>query len=161
MKSLSRVWLFAIPWTVACQAPPSMGFSGKNTGVGCHFHLQGIFPTQGSNQVSCTAGRLYSLSDQGTAPRHLKKSTYYFASKLEVDNPSILLNYHQFCQQLLSSASSRYHWDYLLREKKKSETSLTIMLHDKQYKEAKGSHYGELIFIYIPKWQWTIQLLIF
>ena len=22
---------------------------GKNTGVGCHFHLQGIFPTQGSN----------------------------------------------------------------------------------------------------------------
>ena len=23
--------------------------SGKNTGVGCHFLLQGIFPTQGSN----------------------------------------------------------------------------------------------------------------
>ena len=23
---------------------------GKNTGVGCHFLLQGIFPTQGSNQ---------------------------------------------------------------------------------------------------------------
>ena len=22
---------------------------GKNTGVGCHFILQGIFPTQGSN----------------------------------------------------------------------------------------------------------------
>ena len=25
-------------------------FSGKNTGVGCHFLLQGIFLTQGSNQ---------------------------------------------------------------------------------------------------------------
>ena len=25
------------------------GFSGKNTGMGCHFLLQGIFPTQGSN----------------------------------------------------------------------------------------------------------------
>ena len=24
-------------------------FAGKNTGVGCHFFLQGIFPTQGSN----------------------------------------------------------------------------------------------------------------
>ena len=24
-------------------------FPGKNTGVGCHFLLQGIFPTQGSN----------------------------------------------------------------------------------------------------------------
>ena len=26
-KSLSRVWLLAIPWTAADQAPPSMGFS--------------------------------------------------------------------------------------------------------------------------------------
>ena len=35
-------------------------FPGKNTGVGCHFLLQGIFPTQGSNpclHVSCIAGR--------------------------------------------------------------------------------------------------------
>ena len=39
----------ATPWTVACQAPLSMGFPGKNTGVGCHFLLQGIFPTQESN----------------------------------------------------------------------------------------------------------------
>ena len=30
----------ANPWTVACQAPLSMGFSRKNTGVGCHFLLQ-------------------------------------------------------------------------------------------------------------------------
>ena len=27
VKLLSRVWLFAIPWNVAYQAPPSMGFS--------------------------------------------------------------------------------------------------------------------------------------
>ena len=31
------------------QAPLSMGFSSKNTGVGCHFLLQEIFPTQGLN----------------------------------------------------------------------------------------------------------------
>ena len=29
----------------------SWDFSGKNTGVGCHFLLQGIFLTQGSNPV--------------------------------------------------------------------------------------------------------------
>ena len=29
------------PWTVACQAPPSMGSPGKNTGVGCQFLLHG------------------------------------------------------------------------------------------------------------------------
>ena len=49
VQSLSRVRLFATPWTVAHQAPPPMGFSRQDTGVGCHFLLQGIFPTQGSN----------------------------------------------------------------------------------------------------------------
>ena len=39
----------AAPWTVACQAPLSMGFLVKNTGVSHHFLLQGIFPTQESN----------------------------------------------------------------------------------------------------------------
>ena len=37
------------PWTAVHQAPLSMGFSGKNTGVVCHFLLQGIFQTQGWN----------------------------------------------------------------------------------------------------------------
>ena len=32
-----------------CQSPLSMGFSGKNTGMGCHALLQGIFLTQGLN----------------------------------------------------------------------------------------------------------------
>ena len=51
VSSLSRsvVSDSATPWTVAQQAPPSMDPSSKNTGVGCHFLLQGIFPTQGSN----------------------------------------------------------------------------------------------------------------
>ena len=49
MKSLSHVWLFVTPWTVACQISPSMEFPRQNTGVGCHFLLQGIFPIQGSN----------------------------------------------------------------------------------------------------------------
>ena len=30
VKSLSRVWLFATPWTAAYQAPPSMGFSRQD-----------------------------------------------------------------------------------------------------------------------------------
>ena len=47
---LSRVQLFAIPWTVARQAPLSVGSPGKTTGVGCHALLQGTFPTQESNR---------------------------------------------------------------------------------------------------------------
>ena len=34
---LRRVRLSATPWTVALQAPLSMGFLGQNPGVGCHF----------------------------------------------------------------------------------------------------------------------------
>ena len=46
---LTHVQLFSTPWTLARQASLSMGFPGKNTGVGCHVLLQGIFLTQGSN----------------------------------------------------------------------------------------------------------------
>ena len=49
VQSLSCVWLFATPWTVARQAPLLWDFPGKNTGVGYHFFLQGIFQTQRSN----------------------------------------------------------------------------------------------------------------
>ena len=40
---------FATPWTVARQAPLSMGFSRQEYWSGLHFLLQGIFPTQGLN----------------------------------------------------------------------------------------------------------------
>ena len=49
VKLLSNVQLFATPWNVAYQAPPSMGFSRQECRVDCHFLLQGIFPTQESN----------------------------------------------------------------------------------------------------------------
>ena len=39
VKSLSRVWLFATPWTAAHQAPPSMGFSRQEYWSGVHCHL--------------------------------------------------------------------------------------------------------------------------
>ena len=45
---LSHVWPFVTPecssWLLCPWDSP-----GKNTGVGCHFLLQGVFPTQGSN----------------------------------------------------------------------------------------------------------------
>ena len=43
-------------WTVAHQAPLSIGFSNENTGVGCHALPQGI-PTQ----VSRIAGGFFTL----------------------------------------------------------------------------------------------------
>ena len=45
--ALNYIWLFAMPWTVAHQAPLSM--ESPKEGKNCHFLLQGIFWTQGSN----------------------------------------------------------------------------------------------------------------
>ena len=49
LSRFSHVRLSATLWTMACQAPLSWDSPGENTGVGCHFLLQGIFLTQGSN----------------------------------------------------------------------------------------------------------------
>ena len=49
LSGLVVVWLFVTLWTVARQAPESWNFPGKNTGVGCHFLLQGIFSAQKAN----------------------------------------------------------------------------------------------------------------
>ena len=40
LSCFSRVRLCATPQTAAHQAALSLGFTGKNTGVGCHFLLQ-------------------------------------------------------------------------------------------------------------------------
>ena len=40
LSHFSPVRLCATPYTAAHHAPPSLGFSSKNTGVGCHFLLQ-------------------------------------------------------------------------------------------------------------------------
>ena len=39
VKPLSRIQLFATPWTVAYHAPPSKGFSRQEYWMGCHFLL--------------------------------------------------------------------------------------------------------------------------
>ena len=47
VKSLSRVGLFATPWTVAYQAPPSRRFSRQECWSGLPFPSPGDFPNPG------------------------------------------------------------------------------------------------------------------
>ena len=44
VRSLSCVRLFATPWPVACQAPPSMGFSRQEYWSGLPFPFPGDLP---------------------------------------------------------------------------------------------------------------------
>ena len=48
---------------IALQAPRSLRFPCKNTGVGCHFLLQGIFPTPGSNPGLLHCSGLFTIWD--------------------------------------------------------------------------------------------------
>ena len=61
VKSLSRVWLFATPWTVAYQAPPSMGFSRQECWSGLPFPSPGDLPDPGIEPRSLVAGRRFTV----------------------------------------------------------------------------------------------------
>ena len=65
LSHFSRVLLFATLWTVAHQAPPSMGFY-----LGCHSLLQGIIPITTSKKNPSTATCELML-DQTTGPHSL------------------------------------------------------------------------------------------
>ena len=54
VKSLSRVRLFATTWTVACQAPPSMGLSRQECWSGLPFPSPGDLPNPGIKTGSPT-----------------------------------------------------------------------------------------------------------
>ena len=69
MKSLSHVQLFATPWTVAHQAPLSMGFSKQENGTGSHSLLQGDLPHSGIEPAALTSLELAG----GSFPFRLKE----------------------------------------------------------------------------------------
>ena len=71
LSHFSPVGLFAIPWTVAHQAPLSMRFSRQEYGVGRRALLQGLFSTQGPNLhllFSCVGRRVHHHWATADAP---------------------------------------------------------------------------------------------
>ena len=86
-----------------CNPPGSSAHGdslGKNTGVGCHFFLQGTFPTQGSKLGLLHCRQiLYQLSHQGSPGEIIKD--FFFLPKTQQNKPlesGILLRY---CLRLL------------------------------------------------------------
>ena len=63
LNRFSYVRLFATPWMVARQAHLSMGFFAQEywSSLGCQALFQGIFSTRDRTQVSCIAGRLFTV----------------------------------------------------------------------------------------------------
>ena len=69
MKSLSHVRLFATPWTVAYQAPPSMGFSWQEYWSGLPFPSPGDLPDPGIEPRSPALGADALTSEPPGKPR--------------------------------------------------------------------------------------------
>ena len=86
----------ATPWTVARQAP-LLDFPDKNTGAGCHFLLQGIFPTQKSNLglFHWQADSL-PLSHQGSMYTHTHICVYIYVCVHMIHNHYININIHTY-----------------------------------------------------------------
>ena len=74
-ESLRRVWLFETPWTVARQAPLSMGFSRQESWSGLPGPPPGDLPNPGSNPglLNCRL-ILYQLNYQGSNYKTNKKT---------------------------------------------------------------------------------------
>ena len=72
VKSLSRVWLFANPWTVACQDSPSLGFSRQEHWSGLPFPSTADLPNSviEPSLLHCRQ-MLYHLSHQGRSSVHI------------------------------------------------------------------------------------------
>ena len=89
-SSLSRVQLFATPWTVACQAPPSMGFSRQEYWSGLPCPSPGGLPYPGIEPRSPTLQwTLYRLIHQGSSYIlcintyiHIWTSSYLWSSEI-------------------------------------------------------------------------------
>jgi len=80
--TLSRVQLFAVPWTVAHQALLPLEFSRQEYLGGVPFLLQGIFQTQGSNSLL-----LHLLHWQADAlPVASPKNVYSYLSIFKSDS---------------------------------------------------------------------------
>ena len=67
LSRFSHVWLFETLWTVACQAPLSIGFSKQESWTGCHFPLQEFIRTQEMNPSlsSALAGEFFTTELPG------------------------------------------------------------------------------------------------
>ena len=75
VKSLSHVWLFVTPWTVASQAPPSMGFSRQEYLNGLPFLPPRDLPDPGIKPRSpALQANSLPLSYQGSPQTHGRAS---------------------------------------------------------------------------------------
>ena len=111
-------------------------FPGRNTGVGCHFLLQGIFSTQGLklcllHLLALAGGFITTSTNSNSEAKQISFSHGPFLSSLSLNHPQ---NLGQFLTQLVSQwvfghwvSKHSIQWEYfstyaITKEKKKKVT---------------------------------------
>ena len=103
------------PWTVARSLLCPWRFPGKNTGVGCHALLQGIFPTQGLNlylfMSPASAGGFFTTGATWEACQKVHPSIF------TVDNqrgPTV--EHRELCSILCNNFNGKRIWKNSLKK---------------------------------------------
>ena len=106
LSRFSQVRLFEILWTLAHQALLSMDSPGKNTGVGCHALLQGIFLTQRWNS------HLLQLL-------HCRRILYHWVKTDHVYmKPTLIMKTHNFWKAKMEKPKQAFIFYQLIIRKK-------------------------------------------
>ena len=98
-QSLSPVWLFATPQTVACQAPLSVGFSRQDYWSGLPFHTPRSSRPRNQSHVSCIfwTGRLMldhsAIWEAPLSRDHNSKNAKYAPTMFKIYLVKSCLNY--------------------------------------------------------------------
>ena len=138
VKLLSHVRLFATPWTVAYRLLLPWDFPGKSTGVDCHFLLQGIFSTQGSNPglLHCRQ-MLYHLSHQGS---------FFLELSVQLSSCLLVLLEHSV-QNSTSCLSFLYTWFYFLH--RICHHWIQSIIYSFEYQFSSFLECGEFVFLHL------------
>ena len=103
VKSLSRVRLFGTPWTVAYQAPPSIGFSRQEHSSGLPFPSLGDLPDPGIELGSPTLWADALPSEPPGSKLLLLRHNFSFQYS-QVETIESLLIFICFCHRCLKIA---------------------------------------------------------
>ena len=117
VQSLSCVRLFAIPCTVACQTPLSMGFSKQEYWSGLPCPSPGDLPDPGIEPGSAVLQADSLLSEPPGKPLLWDKGTKYVPCQFEHQNDAQILKarswveflHHDFCSPILHAQAAAPH----------------------------------------------------
>ena len=121
MKSLSRVRLFATPWTIAHQTPPSMGFSRQEYWSGLPFPSPGDLPDPGIEPGSPALEAEALTSEPPGKPRK-----HYFINTVWLDG--IIDSVDRSLSKLQETVKDREAW-HSPWGRKESDTTERLHLH--------------------------------